>query len=92
MSFLSIKFVIFFLIVLLIYQAFHKNVTYQKIWLLTVSYIFYGFFDVKYLLILIGITLWTWVFGGILVQKKKKINIICWHNRTSNCFSIIQIL
>lgn len=76
MSFLSIKFVVFFLIVLLVYQALHKRVKYQKIWLLTVSYIFYGFFDVKYLLILIGITLWTWVFGVILVQNKRKIILL----------------
>lgn len=59
MLFNSLEFVVFYIVVLLLYYVFPKKVRY--IWLLVASYIFYGAWNVKYLALLFGVTLATYL-------------------------------
>lgn len=64
MLFNSLEFVVFFLGVLLIYDILPHKIRF--IWLLITSYIFYGAWNVKYLVLLFGITLATYLCGFII--------------------------
>lgn len=64
MLFNSLEFVVFFLAVLLLYYILPKKVRY--IWLLAVSYVFYGAWNVKYLVLLFGITFATYLCGFMI--------------------------
>lgn len=61
MLFNSLQFVIFFPTVLLIYYLLPPKI--RWIWLLAASYVFYGAWNVNYLLLLIGMTLVTYGAG-----------------------------
>jgi alginate O-acetyltransferase complex protein AlgI len=53
MSFVSVEFVIFFIVVFFLYWfVFHKHVRLQNLFLLVVSYIFYGWIDWRFLLLI----------------------------------------
>lgn len=79
MLFNSLEFVVFFLGVLILFYVLPKKVRY--IWLLVASYVFYGAWNVKYLALLFGITLATYLCGffidkiaeGDWDEKKKRI-------------------
>lgn len=66
MLFNSLEFVVFFFTVLLLYYILPRKVRY--IWLLAVSYVFYGAWNVKYLALLFGITFATY-FCGFMIDK-----------------------
>ena len=74
MSFISISYVIFFTVVFIIYW----RVSPEKRWivLLVTSYIFYGAWKAKYLLLILLITLITYVaailIGMVRTQKRRK--------------------
>ena len=67
MSFFSIGFIIFFVFTFIIYNSVTCN--YRHIVLLVASYIFYALFDFKYVLVLFGVTLLSFILG-------KKISIL----------------
>lgn len=69
MLFNSFQFVIFFIGVLLLYYVIPKKIRY--IWLLFASYIFYMAWNVKYVILLLGITVITYL-GGFLIDKVTK--------------------
>ena len=79
MLFNSLEFVVFFLGVLILFYVLPKKVRY--IWLLVASYVFYGAWNVKYLVLLFGITFATYLCGFFIDkitgeawdEKKKRI-------------------
>lgn len=71
MNFLSFQFAIFFLIVLL-GLAIWPNERIKKFWLVLLSYVFYAFFDLKYLLLLFFITIWNYYWGRNILKNKNK--------------------
>ncbi|WP_440321048.1 MBOAT family O-acyltransferase [Laedolimicola sp.] len=64
MGFTSLAFLVFFSIVWLVYLMLPGR--FRTVWLLAASYVFLGTFGTKYLAVLIGSTLVTWVAGLIL--------------------------
>ena len=70
MLFNSLEFVIFFLIVLLAYYVIPRKV--RWVWLLVASYVFYMAWNVKYVLLLLGITLVTYLMGLFAELAKEK--------------------
>ncbi len=63
MPFNSLNFVLFFLIFYIIYLLLLKRYRLQNLWLLAGSYIFYAFWDWRFLLVLIGITICSFLVG-----------------------------
>ena len=64
----SYSFLIFFVIVFFIYYlpVFKKTPKFQNLWLLAVSYVFYGFADWQMIPLLLGSTLAFWLLGRCL--------------------------
>ncbi len=65
MLFPTVDFGIFFLIVLAIAWLLSSQLTLHKVFLLTASYIFYGFWDWHYVPLLFGVS----VFAGVVAQR-----------------------
>lgn len=65
MLFPTVEFALFFLVVLLISWSLHRWNGIHKIFLLGASYVFYGFWDWKYVPLLFGISL----VSGLLAQR-----------------------
>ena len=70
MSFLSIEFLILLSILLILMKIIHKDGPVRFL-LLAAGYVFYAFFDVKSLLLLFLLSVFTWL-GGRLINKKKQ--------------------
>ncbi|MBR4513871.1 MAG: MBOAT family protein [Lachnospiraceae bacterium] len=68
MNFISLRFLLFFVILFTVYYITPKKFRYAVIFV--GSYVFYGAFSLKYLIILGATTLLTYV-GGIALEKKK---------------------
>ena len=66
MGFTSLTFLVFFSIVWLVYLMLPGR--FRTVWLLAASYVFLGTFGTKYLAVLIGSTLVTWV-AGLMLEK-----------------------
>jgi alginate O-acetyltransferase complex protein AlgI len=66
MPFNSLNFALFFLIFYFIYLLLVKRHRLQNLWLLAGSYIFYVFWDWRFLLVLIGITACSYLVGLVL--------------------------
>ena len=64
MLFNSILFVIFYLAVLLVYYLLPRKI--RWIWLFAASYVFYGAWNAKYLLLLMGMSLVTYLAGFLI--------------------------
>jgi len=72
MIFTSITFVFFLIIVYILYWfVFNRNFKYQNYLLLASSYIFYGWWDWRLLLLLFAISVLNYIVA-ILIQKKNK--------------------
>lgn len=71
MLFDSISFALFLPLVFLIHWAFCKNRVQQNLLLLTASYIFYGFWDWRFLFILIFSILINFIVGANLSEPRK---------------------
>ena len=71
MLFNSIEFAIFLPIVFLLYWAFKKNVKTQNLFLLAASYFFYGWWDWRYLSLILFCSITNYV-AGLLMQKTDK--------------------
>lgn len=70
MLFNSLKFVVFFIGVLMFYYVLPKKIRF--VWLLVASYVFYGAWNVKYLLLLFGITFITYLCAIIIDNIAEK--------------------
>ena len=70
MNFNSIEFAIFFIGVLLLYYVIPKK--WRYIWLLGTSYIFYMAWNVKYVVLLLGVTLLTYTSSRVLAYIDDK--------------------
>ncbi len=71
MSFVSFSFLIFIAVVLLL-MVVVRNRTTQHIILLVASYIFYITFDWRFLLLLLGISAFTWLVGKGIAGRKER--------------------
>lgn len=71
MLFPTVEFAIFFIIVLALAWASVAYVRLHKLILLVASYFFYGFWDWRFLPLLFGISLFSWVTATGLSQAKK---------------------
>ena len=69
MSFLSIKFLILISLLIILIKLNNKDVFVRPL-LLAASYAFYAFFDVRSLLLLIGLSLLTWSGGRIIAKTR----------------------
>lgn len=73
MVFNSLQFLIFFPIILVSYYIIPHKL--QNVWLLLVSYIFYGFWNVKYCLILFICTLVTYLSALVIKSIKTDLSL-----------------
>ncbi len=82
MSFNSYDFILFFVAVFLLYWNTGKmGKSYQNIVLLAASYFFYGYWDLKFLLLLLGLTVFNYLGGKYLAHKEA-------HRKYLLCFFI----
>ena len=73
MTFNSLEFALFLPIVLLLYwQVFRRNLRLQNLFIVVVSYLFYGWWDWRFLL-LIALTSAMSYWSGILIDASGKI-------------------
>jgi alginate O-acetyltransferase complex protein AlgI len=63
MPFNSLNFAIFFLLFYVIYLVLLKSHRLQNLWLLAASYLFYALWDWRFLLVLLGITVCSYLVG-----------------------------
>lgn len=69
MLFNSIEFLIFLPIVFLLYWfVFNKNTTVQNLFVVLVSYVFYGWWDWRFLILIAFTSLCSWL-SGLLIEK-----------------------
>ena len=68
MTFASIEYLIFYFIVFLLYWFFGRNKTLQNIFIVISSLVFYGWWDWRFLGLLL-ITALTTFYGGLMLQK-----------------------
>jgi len=79
MLFNSFEFVLFLIIVYFLYWfAFNKNLGLQNIILLACSYIFYGFWDWRFLFLLLLSTLIDYSFGLVIYRSEKRKKLYLW--------------
>ena len=69
MIFNSSQFICFFILICFLYYLIPSRI--RKEYLLIISYVFYAFWNPKFLLLLCGITVITY-FGAILIRKSKR--------------------
>jgi D-alanyl-lipoteichoic acid acyltransferase DltB (MBOAT superfamily) len=79
MVFNSVQFLVFLPIVLALYYASPQR--FQNVLLLIASWVFYGFWDVRFLFLLIGSTAWDFVIGVLLDKtedtRRRKALLTC---------------
>ena len=81
MSFFSLQFVLFFLIVFVVYNA--LPCSYKQYLLLAASYIFYTLFDLKYVFVLLGVTVISYILAINIAKDSKyktaylSVGIVC---------------
>lgn len=71
MLFNSIEFLVFLPIVFALYWMLRKSVKWQNIFLLLASYVFYAWWDWRFLGLLVGMSVVAWI-SGFLVTKPRK--------------------
>ena len=69
MQFNSIEFAIFLPIVFAIYWLLRKNYKWQNIALMLASYVFYAWWDWRFLGLLFGMSLFSWICGKMVVKS-----------------------
>jgi alginate O-acetyltransferase complex protein AlgI len=72
MFFNSLEYLIFFLVVFTIYWIINKRVKARNLFLLTASYIFYGWWDYRFLGLIIASTVIDFYVGKLIHEKKEK--------------------
>ncbi len=78
MLFNSVAFALFLPLVLGIYWAFGRSLKWQNRWLLLASYVFYGWWDWRYLFLIAGCSAVNFVAGWVIAESDKK-----WVRRTA---------
>lgn len=74
MLFNSIEFAVFLPIVFAIYWLLRKNYKWQNIFLLLASYVFYAWWDYRFLLLLIGMSVIAFACGKAIDRSRKSID------------------
>lgn len=77
MLFNSLTFAVFLPVVLGVYWLLHRSLRWQNRWLLAVSYLFYGWWDWRYLFLIAGCSAVNFVAGWVIGETEKK-----WLRRT----------
>ena len=73
MLFNSFEFLVFLPIIFIIYwRFFNKNINKQNLFLLISSYVFYGWWDYRFLILIISSTVFDYVIGIYLNKAKEK--------------------
>ena len=72
MLFNSLDFAIFFPIVFLFYWAFSKHLTVRNLLILVSSYVFYGWWDWRFLFLIIISSFVDFIVGQLLYKTKKQ--------------------
>ncbi len=90
MSFLSIKFLILIILLIILIKLINK-LSFVRPLLLTASYVFYAFFDIRSLLLLIFLSVFTW-YGGSIICKKRLNGSLKSARAVCLIFVFIQIL
>ena len=76
MLFNSIEFAVFLQIVFAIYWLFGKNYKWQNVFLLLASYVFYAYWDWRFLGLLLGMSLIAWLCGNLINRSQYTSNLI----------------
>ena len=71
MSFLSLRFIIFFVVLVIIY-SFIKQEKKRQVLLLVASYLFYGYADFRFLAVIFAISVMVWFIGLKTVYGKNR--------------------
>lgn len=74
MLFNSIEFAVFLPIVFAIYWLLRKSVRWQNVFLLLASYVFYAWWDYRFLLLLIGLSVAAYG-SGMLIERSRKCTV-----------------
>lgn len=72
MLFNSIEFIIFLPLVFGIYWLLHKSLRWQNLFVVTASYLFYGWWDWRFLLLIAFTTLCSYISGRLLERTPRK--------------------
>lgn len=72
MLFNSVEFALFLPIVFVIYWLLRKSVRWQNIFLLLASYIFYAYWDWRFLGLLVGMSLLAWICGKMVTKTAEE--------------------
>ncbi|PHR68767.1 MAG: membrane-bound O-acyltransferase family protein [Lutibacter sp.] len=81
MIFITLDFALFFSIFFILYWfIFHKNIKIQNILILIASYIFYGWWDWRFLILIFISSLVDYLVGRLLMKEDREINrkILLW--------------
>lgn len=73
MLFNSLDFAIFLPVVLLVYWCFHRNLRFQNYILLVSSYVFYAWWDYRFLFLILGSTLIDFIIAIHIVKFQNKL-------------------
>ena len=78
MLFYSIEYIVFFPIVFILYWLLSKNLKLQNIFVVLASYVFYAWWDWRFLGLLFGMSFVSWLGGKYIsvVQNKAKLLLI----------------
>ena len=69
MIFNSVEYIVFLPIVLLIYWLLRKRVIWQNVFLLLASYVFYAYWDWRFLGLLLGMSVFAWICGAQIAKS-----------------------
>lgn len=72
MLFNSVEFVVFFILFFIVYWKLKSNLTLQNVFLLVGSYVFYGWWDVKFLLLILISSVTDYTIGYYIDKATKK--------------------
>ena len=85
MLFNSIEFLIFLPIVFLLYWFMFKRLKVQNLFLLIASYVFYGYWNWKFLILIVLTSLLSYICGLLIASNEK-------HSKRQKTISIVNIL
>ncbi len=92
MVFNSIEFAIFLPIVFILYwHVFNRNLKFQNLFIVVVSYIFYGWWDWRFLVLIALTSFCSWL-SGILIEKYRKNDKVARWISASNIILNLSIL
>lgn len=84
MLFNSIPFFIFLPIVFIVYWFVVKNIRLQNVWTLLASYVFYGWWDWRFLILIVLTTFLSYLSGVLISSFREKGKLICGVNIVIN--------